>query len=132
MKKNCSCTVHVRKYLSHSCSPEPLDQHITFTCTTLFTYWLEMKLLVRDIKQSKTSTLFAATKTRACQCGRSWKYYTFFISILSIFFFSLPCCLVHSLWPIFNLILTSSRETFFPLGTLHSDYFFFNQISCYK
>lgn len=55
-----------------------------------------------------------------------------FTPILSVFFSSLPCCLLHSLWPILDLILTSSRERLFSLGILHSDFFFFKSSNLFQ
>lgn len=42
-------------------------------------------------KQGKTSTWFVPAKLCACQCGKSWNYYTF--SSLSFPFFLLPVLL---------------------------------------
>lgn len=86
----------------------------TFTCISLLIYWHEMNLLTRHIKQGKTSTWIVSTKLCIC-VWQAMKLLNFFHPYPFKIFFSLSYCLLHSLWPILDLILTSSRpRLFFP------------------
>lgn len=103
--KTTAAAVSVRKHLSCNWNPEPLDVALLLALACLYT---------RHIKQGKTSTWIVSTKLCIC-VWQAMKLLNFFHPYPFKIFFSLSYCLLHSLWPILDLILTSSRpRLFFP------------------